>query len=303
VLGKDEQLVIPSRPAISEVLQVAGSIDAREFYEAKTQLELYCHAGTFGEANSVFNNLWAVSYYRKNPKRSLVAKPLFYTAGRKLVKRKGYAEKLRELYTIGTDDLIYLSHNLLGQVDDEIPIAAVWLQAAIDTDRLQGTVFAEKSLPEILDMMNSKNTDILLRESKKDWQSFEKIMNATEAKAKHVQVPVNKMYLVAARRELKYWLKILARVQHKPLGIVLYDDSTVRLENFATLHRGDHVELTRELRSAIPQSKGFIDYNTVLGVQFTDDMRAGHHHQIIAERYLDNRGTIKWNSGKLTVER
>ncbi len=303
VLGKDEQLVIPSRPAINEVLQLALSIDARKFYEAKTQLELYCHVGTFGEANSVFNNLWAVSYYRKNPKRSLVDKPLLYIAGRKLAKHKGYVETLREHYTIGTNGLIYLSHNLLGQVDDEIPIAAVWLQAAIDSGRLQDTVFADKVLSEIIETMNSKNTDILLRESKKDWEPFEKTMNAAEAKAKHVQASVDKMYLVAARKDLGHWLKVLVRVQHKPLGILLYDDSKVRLENFATSHRGDHAELTRELRSAIPQSKGYIDYNAVLGVQFTDDMRAGHHHQIIAESHLENRGIIKWNNGKLIVER
>ncbi len=303
VLGKNEQLVIPSRPAISEVLQVAGSINAREFYEAKTQLELYCHTGTFGEANSVFNNLWAVSYYRKNPKRSLDDRPMLYTAGRKLVKCKSYAESLGEYYAIGPNGLIYLSHNLLGQVDDEIPIAAVWLQALIDTGRLEGTVFAGKTCPEIIELMNSKNTDLLLRESKKDWQPFEKTMNAAEAKAKHVKVPIEEMYLVTAQKDLKHWLKVLVRTHYQPKGLLLYDDKKVRLENFATLHRGDHAELTRELRNAIPARNGFVPYNEVLGIEFTNDMRAGHHHQIIAERYLDNRGVIKWNNGKLAVER
>ena len=65
VVNKSEQLAIPSRPAISEVIQLSSAINSSEFYEAKTQLELYCHVGTFGEANSVFNNLFAVSYKRK----------------------------------------------------------------------------------------------------------------------------------------------------------------------------------------------------------------------------------------------
>lgn len=301
-LGKDEQLAIPSRPAISEVIQISASVNPGEFYEAKTQLELYCDVGTFGEANSVFNNLFAVSYKRKNPHNSLIDKPMLYTQGRKLVRRKNYENKLRELYTI-SDGLIYLSHNLLGQVDDEIPIAAVWLQAAIDTNRLSNTVFAGKDLAAILELMNSKNTEILLKESKKDWLPFQNVMDTEEVKSKHVKVPVESMYLVAAKKDARYWLKVLPRVPHQPKGLILYDDKKVRLENFATLHRGDHAELTSELRGAIQITKGFIQYSEVLGTEFLESMRAGHHHQIIAERYLGNRGIIKWNSSKLTVER
>jgi hypothetical protein len=303
VLGKDEQLAIPSRPAIYEAIQIDGSIDAMKFYEAKTQLELYCDAGTFGEANSVFNNLWAVSCWRKNPRSGVMDKPMLYTSGRKLARRKDCEKKLRELYTIGSDKLIYLSHNLLGQTDDEFPIAAVWLQALIDAGRLEGTVFDGKKLLEIIDLMNSRNTEILLRESKKDWLPFQKALDAIEAEAKHVKVPVENMYLVAAQKDLKNWLKVLARTPYQPKVLLLYDDKKVRLENFATLHRGDHAKLTYELRNTIPAQTGFLPYNEVLGTEFEDIMRAGHHHQIIAERYLSNRGYIRWRNGKLSVER
>lgn len=303
VVDKNEQLAIPSRPAISEVIQISGTVNPGEFYEAKTQLELYYRAGYFGEANSVFNNLFAVSYKRKSPRNGLIDKPMLYVQGCKLVKRKNYESKLRELYTIGNDGLIYLSHNLLGQVDDEIPIVAVWLQAAIDTNRLNGTVFAGKKLVDIIELMNSKNTEILLKESKKDWLPFQKIMDNAEAKSKHVKVAIKGMYLVAAKKDVKYWLKVLANTSHKPKGLLLYDDKKVRLENFATLHRGDHSELTNELRDAIRPGNGFIPYNEVLGAEFAESMRAGHHHQIIAERYLGNRGIIQWKGSKLTVER
>lgn len=302
-LGKGEQLTIPSRPAISEVIQVSSTVDPHEFYEAKTQLELYYRAGYFGEANSVFNNLFAVSYKRKNPRNSLIDKPMLYVQGRKLVKRKSYESKLRELYTISNDGLIYLSHNLLGQVDDEVPIAAVWLQAAIDTNRFSNSVFAGKKLPEVIELMNSKNTEILLKESKKDWLPFQEVIDAAEAKSRHIKVAVESMYLVAAKKDAKYWLKVLAHVPYKPKGLLLYDDNKVRLENFATLHRGDHAELTRELRGPILPRKGFIPYNEVLGTEFVESMRAGHHHQIIAEKHLANRRVIKKVNGKLKVER
>ncbi|MEI7838685.1 MAG: hypothetical protein WCI37_02760 [bacterium] len=88
----------------------------------------------------------------------------------------------------------------------------------------------------------------------------------------------------------------------KPAGILLYDDKKVRLENFASLHRGDHTELTEELQASIkPDNEDYIDYTEVLGTEFSDDMRTGHKHQVIAEKHLANRGTIKTVNGKLMI--
>lgn len=82
------------------------------------------------------------------------------------------------------------------------------------------------------------------------------------------------------------------------------DDKKVRLENFASLHRGDHTELTAELQAAIkPDNEGYIAYGKVLGTEFSDGMRTGHKHQVKAERHLSNRGTIKKVNDTLVIER
>ena len=109
---------------------------------------------------------------------------------------------------------------------------------------------------------------------------------------------------MAPSKDAEAWLKVMARSPHKPAGILLYDDKKVRLENFASLHRGSHTELTAELQAAIkPDNEGYIDYAKVLGAEFNDNMRTGHMRQVIAEQYLANRGVIKKKDDKLVVER
>ena len=210
---------------------------------------------------------------------------------------------MRDNYTTSDTGTIALSPELLSSTDEdaEIPVAAVWLQGLVDTGRLKGTDFEGMSTSEVISSIGEKNIKQLYTQLHKDADVYEAISKIEEGA---VAVPVEQMYFVAPRKDAEAWLKVIARSQHKPAGILLYDDKKVRLENFASLHRGDHTELTSELQAAIkPDNEDYIDYAEVLGTEFSDDMRTGHKHQVIAEKHLTNRGTIKKVNGKLLIER
>lgn len=304
ILNDTQQLAVPSRPAPNEVLQISAEVDASKFYDAKTQFELYRNPGMFGETNSVFDNLFSVSMWEKEENRQFRDEPMLYQAKRGVLAQPEYQAQLRELYSVDEGGRIRLDPDLLQQIENEIPVAAVWLQAAVDTGRLKGTQFADKELPAIIDELNDENIKELIGSSRQDWEQYEAILDEAEKVAGNVEVPVEQMYFVAPRKDAEAWLKVMARSPHKPAGILLYDDKKVRLENFASLHRGDHTELTAEIQAAIrPDNEGYIDYAEVLGAEFSDDMRTGKKHQVIAEKYLGNRGAIKKANGKLVIER
>ncbi len=304
VLKNNEQLAIPSRPAPNEVLQISSNLKVAEFYDAKTQFELYCDRGVLGETNSVFGNLFAIAMHKKGGDHQLQGEPMLYKMGRDFLNEPNYQKKLRDFYTIDDGGKIRLSPDLLQQPDNEIPVAAVWLQAIIDTGRLKETQFANQELQDIIDSINSENVKDLLDLSQQDWQTHEQTLNETEKIVDNIKVPLENMWFVAPRKDTDMWLRVFARSQHKPAGILLYDDEKVRLENFASLHKGDHTELTHELQKAIkPDNDKYIEYSDVLGTEFTNDKRTGNKHQVIAERYLTNRGSIININDKLIVER
>lgn len=66
ILASDEQLVIPSRPAPYEVLQVKGEIGAEELYQLKNQYETWGDgSASLGEKNSVHGNLMRMLMYQE----------------------------------------------------------------------------------------------------------------------------------------------------------------------------------------------------------------------------------------------
>lgn len=300
ILQSDQQFAIPSRPAPNEVIQISGDIDAKEFYEAKTQLELYRRQGAYEAVNSVFDNLHAIQLH-KNKQRN--KEPMLYRAKRDFLIQPDYKDKLRALYSISQSGKICLDPSLLQQVDDEIPVVAVWLQAAVDIGCLDGTSFANKELLEIIDGLNGENWKKLFDVSRLDLADVEAAITKNGESIGDIEVPVENMYLVIPRKDLGSWLEVIACSPHQPAGILLYDNKTIRLENFASRHRGSHDELTRELQMAIrPDNKDYIPYDEMLGVDLTDDIRSGYRHHVIGEQFLSNRRTIRNEAGKLVVK-
>ncbi|PKL31229.1 hypothetical protein CVV43_03725 [Candidatus Saccharibacteria bacterium HGW-Saccharibacteria-1] len=300
ILGQNEQLAIPSRPAPNEVIQISSEIDANKYYQAKTQYELYRSANA-SESNSVYSNLVAIKINKDSVGSNFNIKPMLYAAKDGLLSDPNYPDKLREHYELDKNGTIKLKPELLQQKNNEIPVAAVWLQAAIDQNKFDGTEFNHKNVNEIIDMFDGDNIIDVLKIAKTDWSSSEQILEKYDNINADITLPIEKMYLVAARKDLKSWLKIIATSEHKPAGILLYDHTKVRLENFASDHRGDNDKLTAELQSAITPSDGYIDYSNVLGKEFNENMRAGHKNQVISEKHLDNRRVVKKIDDKLVI--
>lgn len=293
VLRAGYQLAIPSRPSPNEVILIDDTINAKEYYSAKTQLELY----EAYDRNSVLGGLLELDIGTIDDKPAKL---------RELSSRftdKTFVKSLRDGYSVGENGRIVLNPDLLSATDEvsEIPVAAVWLQGLVDTGRLSGTDFDGLSTAEVISRISAKNIKQFYAQLHIDADVYR---NSTDVEEHAVFVPVERMYLIAPKKDAAVWMKVLARSPHKPAGILLYDDKKVRLENFGSHHRGDHVELTAELQAAIrPDNKNYIDYNRVLGTAFRDDMRTGHTLQVIAEKYLNNRAAVKKIAGKLVVER
>jgi len=292
VLSKGGQLAVPSRPSPNEVVLIDDSIAVEKYYTDKTQLELY----EAYDRNSVLGGLLEIITQEDGdePKLRAILPSL---------KDESYEKTLRDNYSAAQNGAITLSPDLLSSLDadGEIPVAAVWLQALVDTGRLKGSDFEGMSTAEVISAISAGNVTQLYAQLHRDADVYKESSSVEEVA---IAVSVEQMYFVAARKDAETWLKVLARSAHKPAGILLYDDKKVRLENFASLHRGDHAELTKELQAAIkPDNKKYIDYSEVLGASFTDDMRTGHKRQVIAEKHLSNRGTIKKIDDKLVIER
>lgn len=300
-LSNEQQLAVPSRPAPNEVIQLSGKIDADDYYTAKTQLELYCSPSVFGETNSVFGNLVSASMGKNENDRQSDSEPSLYRAIRDL--GPDYRSELRRLYSTDMHGKIRLDPDLLQSADPKIPVAAVWLQAAIDGGRLKDTRFANMDLPAVVNQLDSDNVGELLDISRQDYEQDEAVLDEAEKHTSDVEVPVENMYFVCPRKDAESWLRVVARSPHKPAGILLYDDKKIRLENFASVHHGDQAELTSELQSVIsPDNDDYIDYSQVLGTKTDETMRSGSAGQVIAERYLGARKSIKSRDGTLVIE-
>jgi hypothetical protein len=303
-LGESDQLVIPSRPAPNEVLEVPAGIDANKFYTAKTQLELYRQPGLFSETNSLLGNVLALKFWHSPDRTKYNEEPLLEIAKRGILAEPDYKDRLRSLYTLGKEGEIQLSPDLLQQVGNELPVAAVWIQAAIDNGRFKDTEFDGKDLVGVIDSVDDDNFAKLVGLSRPDWTPSDKYLDEQEEHMSSVEVSVEDMYFVAPKKDVETWIQVIARSGRMPKGILLYDDKKIRLENFASVHRGDHSSLTAELQKAInPNNPAHIDYSDVLGTSFTDDMRAGHRHQVIAEKHLSNRGSIIKQDSSLVIIR
>lgn len=291
-LDKSTQLSIPSRPAPNEVILISSNVDSNEYFNTKTQQELYRDINLLGEANSVIGNIGWLSVWNKSDDRTHISEPLLIKAKDTILSHPNYENELRKYYSI-VDNHTEISPELLQQTNNEIPVCAVWIQSAIDGGKLDDTEFSGLSVIEIINTLDKESSDKLIKVVARDCLFLDKKIDSLSDDIGNVEIPVEKMQLVIPRKDLKKWAKVIARSAHKPAGILLYDDKKIRLENFASPNKGDHEILTQELKTTIKPNENYIDYSKVLGVEFTDDMRAGNRSQIISEKYLKDRKNLK----------
>lgn len=303
-LSSDLQLVIPSRPAPNELISINRDVDAKAFYEAKTQDELL-FTFSLGESNSVWGNISQLEMYLKfkGEGKDIVETPLLYDFTNNMDEHT--TELLRSKYSIREDGTIELSPELLQQISKDIPVAAVWFQALIDTGRIKNITGYEsaKSVKQIVEQIGEDNYKNFLPELKKEREHVQEAIKKEEEKIDKVSVSIEQMYIVVPRKDLQRWLKVLVRCEKTLRGIIVYDDKEVRLEDFASTHRGDADKLSRQIRRAIPMSDGYIDYESqLLGEVMTEEKLVGHRKHVIGEQYLSKRKSlVKGGQGNVVV--
>jgi hypothetical protein len=309
VLEGGLQLAVPSRPAPNELILIDEEVNADDYYSLKTQEELLLSIG-LGETNSVWGNIASLSSFREveeNEKKSLFfSESMLQNFADSELLNEEMEKLLRNKYAVREDGTIRFSPDLLQQVKNELPVGAVWLQALIDTGRMENVPGFEEmnTVREVIEGIDRNNYRNFLGELRKDKAYLDVEYEAKEARLSPVKVPVSDTFLVISSADLGKWLRILARCDQEPKGVVVYDAKDVRLENFATSHRGDNQALSELLRSAIPKKEGFIDYeDEVLGEKITKEKMAGYRQHVVGEQYLTKRRSIKKDAdGNIAIE-
>jgi hypothetical protein len=150
--------------------------------------------------------------------------------------------------------------------------------------------------------------DPLKAEFLKEMDYLNRLWEEQERKITPIQVPVSKLYLVVPKHDLEKYLQILARCEPStwPKGIIVYDNRQIRLENFASLHTGDHATLSQWLQNLIPPktpAEGYIDYcSTFLGKpEISPEDRGGYMNQVIRDSIIRKRPSIIVNNGRLII--
>lgn len=169
-------------------------------------------------------------------------------------------------------------------VNHAISGADVWLQLQGETSR------SNKALDNAIRTLRSQRNDLRAEIAK----------SVTEEN--DVAVPVDKLYFVAARKDIERWLKVLVRCNTWPAGIIVYDSTDVRLEDFLSAHIGDGEALTKELRKVIDEPTDGSLYNKMIGRPFGVDMRDKADMHFVADHHLGNTKRVVMRDGELVVE-
>lgn len=306
VLTPDTQLAIPSRPAPNELILLNGAIDSSSYYIAKSQQELASAFGA-GETNSVLSNMISLSTARgmesEGKKASIEPQLRDFTS--KDMSDEQMAEFLRSKFTVGSNGSVELSVDLLQQIDNGIPVAAVWFQSLVDTGKIKDIPGFEDcaTVREIVSRFGTDSGKSFYPALRSFEGEFKKRTEAAEKLPGEIGVPVSDMYMMVPDTDLEKWLRVLARSEASPRGILVFNHNSVRMENFASDHRGDDDAMTAEIRKVVPKSEGLIDFEAdLLGEEITPDKLAGFKRHVIGERFLSKRKSLrKDRAGKVVI--
>lgn len=296
ILGADEKLVVPSRPAPYEVLQVGEKLDPEQAYYWKNQAEVWGDGEpSFSERNSVDSNLmWMRSY--KPGSRTLRSSVYEYTGSVE-------PDYLRQFFKFDDKRHIIWGEDLYQKND--VPPALPYLQSILDRNML-------KQVPEYQDIdtmekvLERTHTDpkflmtlimTARAEGKPANEAYDKILDQV---AKSVRIKPEEMYFVTSHQDLEAWLKVMARTGVEPKGILLYDDAQVVMENFASDYEGNHEELSSELGRAVGVRGDF--WQNEMGMDPANLPRSGSVGQVILESAVKRDKVLRMRDGKLVVE-
>lgn len=310
VLGDDTKLVIPSRPAPYEMLQISEEIETEDFFEARIQDELLNDRAIGVTVNSLVQNLIEVSLAKKFPD--------FMPDGSILtnfLKKEWTADNLRALYSTNQETgFTDFSKELFQQY--EIPVAAVCMQKIIDAKWMESSQVSDEmknlikeggydnmDVRQMIEAIN--NGDENIATVIRYFMGYhikhrEEVLSNHLDKAKPVKIPISEMYLVTNKEDVEGLIQELAESGQTPKGILLYDDEKVKRPNFASKEKGDQEELTSEFDHVIGTNKSF--WEEQMGINIENTSRSGGRGQVLKETEIKTRNRVgKIVDGKFTI--
>lgn len=303
ILGEDK-LVIPSRPAPYELLQVSNNIDAKKLYETKKQHEVWGYKNiTLGESAAVESGL--IRFKMNIDHGDSPDEYGFYSSCLKDFSERGGlpADELRKYFEITEDGHIKIDEDLHQQKFDEkyIPPAAVFVQAMIDQGKFDNSKLKGKNVVEIFNLCkeNPKIFFFILYQARQESERYADAYEAELDKARKVSAKVEDMYFVTSHKDLNEWLKVMKKTSHYPRGILLYDDQKVVKENFASDERGDCDELSEEIGRIVKVDKEF--WSKGIGLDVENATRAGARKHVIKDSELSHDTEVKMLNGELRI--
>ncbi len=294
VLGTEQQLAIPSRPAPYEVLQMSGGVDAEHFFKTKKQFETWGDGSfSLGSKNSVRDNLIRMFMY--NPNNTLLS-------GASVYQYEGDVspEAMRQYYKLDEQGQIVWDEDIYQKA--EVPPALPWMQTLIDRGLLakNGYEYLD-SVDKIVEYCKQDKEFIkrLAATAKNDASKVEQEYLTDLARTEAVRVRPEDMYFVSSHRDLDSWMRVMAHTGVEPKGILLYDDAQIAIENFASDYEGDHEKLGTAIGAAIGVNDEF--WKDQLQIDPAKTPRSGAKGQVLLDSAIHHDKSLRMVDGKLQV--
>lgn len=294
VLGSEEKLVIPSRPAPYEVLQVSETLKPEQFYRLKNQCETWGDgSASMGEKNNVDSNLMWMLMYQEGHK---------FFGGSTAYKYDGdkSAEAMRQYFKFDENGKVVWDDDVYQK--SEVPPALPWFQSLIDSGRLARNGYEDlDSVDGVLERAKAEPDFIkaLLATVRADTKPLHDEYAKMLDDAGAIRICPEGMYFVASHGDLESWLKMMARTGVEPKGILLYDDTQVVMENFANKYEGNHKELSTEIGRAIGVDENF--WQKAMRMNPDEMSRSGSVGQVLLESEVEHDRSIQMIDEKLQV--
>ncbi len=294
ILNDSEKLVVPSRPAPYEVLQVSETVKPEEFYRLKNQCETWGDSSvSIGEKNNVDSNImWMLMYQEGH--RFFGGSTVYRYDGDKS------AEAMRKYFEFGENGKVVWREDVYQKM--EVPPALPWFQSLIDNGRLERNGFGDlDSVDKILERAKADPDFVraLLATARADAKPLHDEYAKMLDDAGAIRVRPEEMYFVTSHGDLEDWLKVMARTGVKPKGILLYDDSRIVMENFASRYEGNHEELSAEIGRAIGVDGDF--WRREMGMEPKTMPRSGSAGQVLLESEVRRDRSVRIVDGQLEV--
>ena len=191
--------------------------------------------------------------------------------------------------------------SLLEQND--VLVSAVWLQCLVDNNRFEGTPLAGLDLKQTIAGMENGHYNIVFEEYKHARDELKAALMVNLETFDRVEVPVSELYFVCPNQDVNLWQTVIAQMEVKPKGIVVYDGTQIRLENFASKTEGHNQELTSVIRSVVGEGddRRLVWDQDVLGTPFDDSMRRGYANQCVGSEFIGNSKILTSNGSDLKI--